>query len=183
MLECESDPTRLKAAALISRHDPAGGAGDVRAGSRPGLCSRRAQTKPGFRQVPAAGLADLVRQRPMHRDRLSGEWLLEEPGADPRPVSDSELIGSMIAVTGCTSWRRAILRKRTTHPRRSRWLKSSWSSFPRPTKRVRPSRCARPRRRQFRRPRLPVSSGAPGSSSLARCTGGHRRRSMRWAQH
>jgi hypothetical protein len=29
----------------------------------------------------------------MHRDRLSGEWMLEEPGADPRSVTDGELIG------------------------------------------------------------------------------------------
>jgi pSer/pThr/pTyr-binding forkhead associated (FHA) protein len=28
----------------------------------------------------------------MHRDRLSGDWMLEEPGADPRSVTDGELI-------------------------------------------------------------------------------------------
>jgi hypothetical protein len=29
----------------------------------------------------------------MHRDRVSGDWILEEPGTEPRPVTDGELIG------------------------------------------------------------------------------------------
>jgi hypothetical protein len=31
----------------------------------------------------------------MHRDRLSGTWMLEEPGADPRPVTDGEVINAV----------------------------------------------------------------------------------------